>query len=199
MHLEEGHSSDVLPFEGFPVPIRQGTLSAVIFSDETAEIVFVKSLIRAWPGRAVYLEPGRRFSGQGLDNLSYGRVYDVEAVYEEVKSAAEGSLIVISGAPLLRNFAADSVMSLRALLDEGDLTVVMYHLPLSINELDLASEFRRYYHVPELMDYLLAMRTSSYRGHYRMSLTVMRAPYDFVGLLGDHVFSVDGALREVLG
>lgn len=187
----------MFPFEGFPVPIRPGTLSAVIFSDEVSEIVFIKSLLLAWPGRVTYLEPGRRFSSREMENLSYGRVYDARDVRDELGSSEEGSLVVVSGAPLLRNFDADFVMSLRPILDDRNLTIVMYHLPLAINELDLASEFRRYYHIPELMDYLMAMRTSSYRGHYRMSLTVMRAPHDFVGLLGDHVFSIDSAFRKV--
>ncbi len=173
-------------------------MSALIFSDELSEIVFMKSLILSWPAGVVYLEPGRRFSSEGLSGVTVSSVYDLEDVKAEIKAAGKDELIIVGGAPLLRNFSQDSLIDLRALSDEAGTTLVLYHLPLSINELDLASEFKRYYHTPELMDYLMVMRTSSYRGHYRMSLSVIRAPHDFVTLIGDHVFSIDSALSRVV-
>ncbi len=177
-------------------------MSAIIFSDEISEVLFIRSLISSWPGPVYHLEPGRRFSHQGTEEgriVRFGRVYELSDVYEDMRTAGEGSLIIVGGAPLLGGLSPEAITSLRALSDRLELTVVLYHTPLTVNELDLAAEFRRYYQVPELMDYLMAMRTLSYRGHYRMSLRVLRVPYDFLSSLGDHVFSVDNVINSILG
>lgn len=72
---------------------------------------------------------------------------------------------------------------------------------MAFNELDHPGEFTRLFKLPpEVLDALLILRTNSYRGHYRLNMTISKAPPpEWVSSLGDHSIPIDGLVKPLLG
>ncbi|ASJ03189.1 hypothetical protein A3L09_07950 [Thermococcus profundus] len=200
-------SEEVKPFEGFPLGIRQGSSSAVLFSDELSEVFLVTYLEAALlEGGSVYhVQVGGGFTPSTLRRIKedisgfhFGKTYRLSSVVEALKTMEPGSSLVVSGFPLLRDRSTDGLLELLEIAGEKDVTLILTHTPIVLNELDLPGEFSSHYLLPELFDYLFVARMSSYRGHYRLNVSLLRAPADFVGNLGEHSIPVDSEIKALL-
>ncbi|WP_457742999.1 hypothetical protein [Thermococcus sp.] len=198
----------IKPFDDFPLEFGDSTLSAVVSTDELAFLVFLHTFMASSPSGSVayYLGPGRFFSLsilQRLDgdssNVLIGNVYSMDELLEAINYVENGSSVFVAQFPLLRGVTPEKLVELRRASDEGALKLVLGHHAVVFNELDLPGEFVRLFHVPELFDALIVLRTSSYRGHYKLNVTVLKAPPEQVSMLGDHSIGIDGLVRRMLG
>ncbi|WP_456367839.1 hypothetical protein [Thermococcus sp.] len=202
-----GEVKEIRPFEEFPVPFPQGTLSGVVSTDELAAVLFVHYFIsRALSmGRVYVLGPGRTVSpkilstlGADASNVLVGSVYSPEELLSALSLVEDGAPVLISGLSLLDS-SPMNIVEVRRVVDNKGLIGVLHNSPIVFNELDHPNEFTRLFKLPELFDSLIVLRTSSYRGHYRLNMTVFKAPPDLVALLGDHSIPVDSVVKPLLG
>lgn len=198
---------EVKPFESFPFGIKEGSSLALLFSDELSEVFLLSYLERALleNGKVYHVQVSGGFSpssvsriGASMENFYFARTYRLQDVVEALDVIEPGSALVVSGFPLLHGKSGSDVIDMLDRATERDLTLVLSHTPLVLNELDLFGEFRRYFEPPELFDYLIVARVKSYRGHYRLGLSMIRAPSDLIALLGDHSVPVDKEIAPLL-
>ncbi|WP_234394409.1 hypothetical protein [Thermococcus piezophilus] len=198
---------EVKPFEEFPLGFGEGSLAGIISTDELASTVFLYHLVAnaLSEGPVYHVGPGSSFSikvlkrlTEDVSNLYLGNVYSMEELSEALKLVEEHSLIVISHFSTLLNRNAEVIMELRRLVDEKGLILVLTHTTMDLNELDLSGEFRELYTLPELFESLLVLRTNSYRGHYRLNMTVLKAPAEFISSIGNHSIPIDSLVKPLL-
>jgi len=200
-------SEVIKPFEALPFGIKIGSSLGVLFSDEHAEAVFLAyteaSLLEK--GSVYHVNVGSGFSPsllrrvrENLDGFYFGRAFHLQTVLDALNSVDDGVSFAVAGFPLLKGISADGMVEAVETAGEKGITLILTHSPLSLNELDLPSEFRSYFLLPELLDYLIVARTAAYRGHYRMNLSLLRAPADFLSTLGEHTIPLDGAIKALL-
>jgi len=200
--------SGIKPFEGFPVEFSRGSLSALVSTDELAGSLFVHTLLSEAlkEGKAYHVGPKRAFSPSILraleaepSTLLSASVYSADELLQALDYVEDGSTVLVSQFPTLRGVSKETLLELRRRADEGSLTLVLHHETLTFNELDLPGEFARLFLLPELFDSLLVLRTSSYRGHYKLNATVLKAPPEQIASLGDHSIPVDSLVRTLTG
>ncbi|WP_240924272.1 hypothetical protein [Thermococcus sp. 21S7] len=203
----ELQSREVKPFEEFPFGLSEGSLAGIISTDELAETAFLYHLVaNALENGPVYhIGPGASFSvkvlkrlTEDVSNLYAGNVYSVEELLQALNVVEDGSLVVVSLFPTLLNRSAEGTVEVRKLVDRKGLILVLGHTTIELNELDLPGEFRRLYDLPEIFEALAVLRTSSYRGHYRLNMTVLKAPPDYVPAVGDHSIPIDSLIKPLL-
>ena len=203
-----GEDEGIVPFEGFPLSFPQGTLSAVISTDNLASSLFLSSSMASAlrGGKTYYIGPGKapspallsRFDVE-IDSFLTGNVYSTGELLEALNYVEPGSFVLVSRFPLLAGISAETVLGLRRVADERSLALVLHHDAVLFNELDIPGEFSRLFKLPELFDSLLVLRTSSYRGHYRMNITVLRAPPEMVSAVGEHSIPVTNLVKLITG
>ncbi len=203
----ELESREVKPFEAFPLAFPGGSLAGVVATDELAGAVFLYHLVsNALPNGPVYhIGPGGYLSvkllrtlAEDVSNLYAGNVYTVEELIRALELVEENSLAVVSLFPTLLNRSGEAMVEIRRLVDRKGIVLILMHTTLELNELDLPGEFRRLYDLPELFESLIVLRTSSYRGHYRLNMTVLRAPAEYVASVGDHSIPIDSLVKPLL-
>lgn len=196
----------ILPFEGFPLTFSQGTLSAVVSTDNLSSTLFITSSLASALrlGKAYHIGPGRSASpvlirrfGSNVENFLVGNVYSGKELVEALGYVDEGSFVLVSRFPLLAGTNPEVILEVRRIADEHSLRVVLHHEAMIFNELDIPGEFSRLFKLPELFDSLLVLRTSSYRGHYRMNITVLKAPPESVSSVGEHSIPVTELVRLI--
>lgn len=200
--------SGIKPFEGFPVEFSRGSLSALVSTDELAGFILAHTLLSEAlrSGKAYHVGPKRVFSpsilrtfGVEPSSLLSANVYSAEDLVKAFDYVEEGSTVLVSQFPTLTGVSQETLLELRKRADEGSLTLVLHHGTLSFNELDLPGEFARFFLVPELFDSLIVLRTNSYRGHYKLNVTVLKAPPEQIASLGDHSIPVDSIVKTITG
>lgn len=200
-------TSGVKPFEDFPMEFSEGTLSGVISTDELASVLFVHYLAAGCPDdkKTYVVAPGRLVSPKTLSllgadpsKLLIGSVYSPDELISALELVEEGSLLIVGNFSAL-NPSPETVLGIRKVVDDKGLIAVLHHSPVAFNELDHPGEFTRLFKLPEVLDALLVLRTNSYRGHYRLNMTLSKAPPEWVGSLGDHSIPIDGLVRPLLG
>ncbi|WP_297476634.1 hypothetical protein [Thermococcus sp.] len=197
---------EVKPFDAFPVALPAGSVSGIVFADQLAEEVFVHHLIASTlkDGPAYHIGPGSlsirilEKLSESTSNLYAGNAYTTEELMNAMKLVEDDSLVVVRRFSLLLGLSGEKVVEIKRIADEKGLTVVLCHSTLELNELDLPGEFGKLFFIPELFDMLAVLRTSSYRGHYRMNITVLRAPAEYVASVGDHSVPIDSLARPFL-
>ncbi len=197
---------EVKPFDAFPVALPAGSVSGIVFADQLAEEVFVHHLIASAlkDGPAYHIGPGSlsirilEKLSESTSNLYAGNAYTTEELMNAMKLVEDDSLVVVRRFSLLLGLSGEKVVEIKRIADEKGLTVVLCHSTLELNELDLPGEFGKLFFIPELFDMLAVLRTSSYRGHYRMNITVLRAPAEYVASVGDHSVPIDSLARPFL-
>ena len=203
----ELESREVKPFEAFPLAFQGGSLAGVVATDELAGAVFLYHLVsNALSNGPVYhIGPGSSLSvkilktlTEDVSNLYAGNVYTVEELIRALELVEENSLAVVSLFPTLLNRSGEAMVEIRRLVDRKGIVLVLMHTTLELNELDLPGEFKRLYDLPELFESLIVLRTSSYRGHYRLNMTVLRAPAEYVASVGDHSIPIDSLVKPLL-
>ncbi len=202
-----GEREEVKPFEGFPFGIERGSSVAVLFSDELSEVFLLAYIERAFLERdkVYHVQVSGGFSplvihriATDTGNLHFGRTYRIQDVIRALDVVDPGSALVVSGFPLLEGRNGSTVVEVLERASERDLTLFLSHTPLVLNELDLFGEFTRYFEFPELFEYLLVARVKSYRGHYRLGISLLRAPGELVSLLGEHSVPIDKEIAPIL-
>ena len=203
----ELESREVKPFDSFPLAFPEGSLSGIVYTDELAETVFLHHLAASHledgpvyhvgPGVSLSLKQLMKLAGD-ISNLYAGKVYSTEELIEALRLVEAGSLVIVSRYPALLNRSAEKLVEMRRIVDKKGLILVLNHFTLDLNELNLFGEFARLYDLPELFETLVVLRTSSYRGHYRMNLTVLRAPAEYVASVGDHSIPIDSLVKPFL-
>ncbi|EEB73068.1 hypothetical protein [Thermococcus sp. AM4] len=197
----------IIPFEGFPLGIERGSSIAMLFSDELSEVFLLAYLEAALleGGKVYHVQVGGGFSPlvirrivSDTGNFHFGKTYRLQDVIGAMDFVEPGSALVVSGFPLLDGKNGSAVVKVLEKASERDLTLVLTHTPLVLNELDLFGEFRRYFEFPELFEYLMVARVTSYRGHYRLGISLLRAPGELVGLLGEHSVPIDKEIAPLL-
>ncbi|WP_367883380.1 hypothetical protein [Thermococcus peptonophilus] len=164
----------------------EGTISGVISTDELASVLFVHYLAAGCPDdKKVYVvaPPGRLVSPKTLSllgtdpsKLLIGSVYSPDELISALELVEEGSLLIVGNFPAL-NPSSETVLGIRKVVDDKGLIAVLHHSPVAFNELDHPGEFTRLFKLPpEVLDALLILRTNSYRGHYRLNMTISKAP-----------------------
>ncbi|MBP1912960.1 hypothetical protein [Thermococcus stetteri] len=200
-------TSGIKPFDDFPMEFSEGTLSGVVSTDELASVLFVHYLVAGCPDdKKVYaVAPGRLVSPKtlsllGVDpsKLLIGSVYSPDELLSALELVEEGSLLIVGNFPAL-NPSSETVLEMRRVVDDKGLIAVLHHFPVAFNELDHPGEFTRLFKLPEILDALLILRINSYRGHYRLNMTVSKAPPEWVSSLGDHSIPIDGLVKPLLG
>ncbi|WP_297521061.1 hypothetical protein [Thermococcus sp.] len=197
---------EVKPLDAFPVALPAGSVSGIVFADQLAEEVFVHHLIASAlkDGPVYHIGPGAlsvrvlEELSESVSNLYAGNAYTVEELMEALRLVEDASLVIVRRFPLLLNVSAENVVELKRTADEKGLFLVLCHPSLELNELDLPGEFGKLFLLPELFDLLAVLRTSSYRGHHRMNITVLRAPAEYVASVGDHSVPIDSLARPFL-
>ena len=203
--LDTGRS--IRPLEGFPVAFGEGTLSAVVSTDELSSVVFLHSLVAsALDGEVYVISQGRKVSpllierlGVEPSNLLVGFAYSADELKSALGQVSPGSLVVVSDFPPMDNINEKTALEIRRVTDERGLITVLHHEAITFNELDPASEFERLFFSPGLFDLLLVLRTNSYRGHHKLNVTLLKAPPEDFWAVGDHSIPIDGILRKLRG
>jgi len=200
--------SGIKPFEGFPLEFGRGSLSALVSTDELASSLFVHTVLSEAlkAGKAYHVGPKRAFSPSLLrtfevepSNLLSASVYSADELLQVLDYVEENSTVLVSQFPTLKGLSGETVLELRRKADDGFLTLLLHHEAITFNELDLPGEFVRLFLLPELFDSLLVLRTSSYRGHHKLNVTVLKAPPEQIANLGDHSIPVDSLVRTLTG
>ncbi len=199
---------EVKPFDSFPLALQEGSLSGFVFTDGLAETVFTHHLIASAleRGPVYHLGPGGLLSighlrkmVDDLSNLYAGNVYSVDELISALEGVEKGSLVIVSRFPALPGRSGEGLVEIRRIVDKKGLILVLSHFTFDLNELDLSGEFARLYDLPELFETLAVLRASSYRGHHRLNLTILRAPAEYVAAVGDHSIPADSLVRPFLG
>ncbi|WP_238516366.1 hypothetical protein [Thermococcus onnurineus] len=203
----EVQSREVKPFEEFPLSFSEGSLAGIISTDELANTVFLYHLVAnsLLSGPVYHVGPGSSFSIKVLkrlvddvSNLYTGNVYSMDELLQALNLVEDNSLVVVSLFPTLLNRTAENIVGLRKTVDRKGLMLVLTYTTIELNELDLPGEFRALYTLPEIFESLAVLRTNSYRGHYRLNMTVLKAPAEFVSNIGDHSIPIDSLVKPLL-
>ncbi len=195
----------IKPFDAFPVEFSEGSMSALLFGDELSEALLIYTLLSSTsPDKAVYnIGPAGLVPPKGplsnVENLYLSRVYSLDEMASALNLVRETSTVVVSRFSALLNRSAEGLVKVRRIADDRGLILIITHETLEMNELNLPTEFTEHFLLPELFDSLLVLRTNSYRGHYRLNLTVLKAPLYAVSVLGDHSIPVDSIVKPLLG
>ncbi|WP_227738486.1 hypothetical protein [Thermococcus paralvinellae] len=181
--------------------LEEGSMAAVVTTDALAQTILqYSSLANALNSgiTAYYLEPTNGFSlkllsklSENTENLFLGKIYTLDELSSALELVEDNSFVFVSNFSILENQSKEKLIKMRKTVDEKGLFLVLSHNTLEINELDLNSEFRRLFSIPELFEHLLVLRTSGYRGHYRMNISVLKAPLEFVKNIGEHSIPID--------
>jgi hypothetical protein len=196
----------ITPFESFPVTIRLGSSLAVLFSDGLSQTLFLSYLEAALlkEGPVYHIEVGRSSIPpvekviEKTDQFYFAKTVRFHDILSALKEIPNDSSLVVDGFPLLRGISSEGILELVDTAGSRGITIVLSHSPLVLNELDLPGEFRGNFLIPEIFDYLLVIRTGSYRGHYRIGVSVLRAPFEEVYSLGEHSLPADALVKKLL-
>ncbi len=188
--------------------VEEGSMVAVVTTDALSQTILQYSTLANALNSgmtAYYLEPTNGFSlkllnklSENNENLFLGKVYTLDELSSALELVEDNSLIFVSNFSILENQSREKLIKMRRIVDEKGLFLVLSHNTLEINELDLNSEFKRLFVIPELFEYLLVLRTSGYRGHYRMNISVLKAPPEFVKNIGEHSIPIDKKAKTFL-
>lgn len=200
-------SEEVKPFEDFPLGVKRGSSLAILFPDELSEVFLLSCFEAAMLdlGPVYHVQVGGGFGPGALSKIRedlrgfyFGKAYRIQEIVEGTGMIEPGSTLVVAGFPLLDYRTVRNTVRILEIAGEKGLTVILAHTPLMLNELDLPGEFSAHFEVPELFDYLMVARVRSYRGHYRLNVSLLRVPADLVGLLGDHSIPIDTEIKPIL-
>ncbi|AMM53069.1 hypothetical protein QDY65_06440 [Pyrococcus kukulkanii] len=168
-------------------PLREGDLLGVIATDQLAYSYALSTAVES-VGRAYYMDVSSRIppvSGEVL----FGRVYSMEEVLSGLDYVEDGSLVVVGSLNVLEPSKGD-ILKVKRIADRKGLYMMFVVEEPSLNELDLLSEAKRLFIVPEVFEQLLVLRISYYRGKYRLSLSVLRTYPDNLRALGEHEIQI---------
>ncbi len=197
---------EVKPFDAFPVGLPAGGVSGIVFADQLSEEIFIHHIIASTlsNGSVYHIGPGSlsirvlEKLTESASNLYAGNTYTAEELMSALRLVEEDSLVVVRRFPLISDLSAGTVIETKRTADEKGLTLILCHPALELNELDLPGEFKRLFLLPEIFDLLAVLRTNSYRGHYRMNVTVLRTPAEYVASIGDHSILIDSLVKPFL-
>ncbi|MDN5319895.1 MAG: hypothetical protein PWP49_315 [Thermococcaceae archaeon] len=188
--------------------LENSSIAGVITTDALAQnLIQYSSIANALNSEipTYYLEPTNGFSTKLLskfseksENILMGKVYTLGELLDALGMVRDDSFVFVSNFGVLEEIDKKGMLELRKIVDRKGIFLVLSHNALEINELNLISEFRRLFFVPELFEYLLVMRVSGYRGHYRLNLTVLKAPSEFVKNTGEHSIPIDSKVKMIL-
>ncbi|ALM75946.1 hypothetical protein [Thermococcus barophilus] len=188
--------------------VEEGSMVAVVTTDALSQTILQYSALANALNSgmtAYYLEPTNGFSlkllnklSENNENLFLGKVYTLDELSSALELVEDNSLVFVSNFSILENQSREKLIKMRRIVDEKSLFLVLSHNTLEINELDLNSEFKRLFVIPELFEHLLVLRTSGYRGHYRMNISVLKAPPEFVKNIGEHSIPIDKKAKMFL-
>jgi hypothetical protein len=188
--------------------LENSSIAGVITTDALAQnLIQYSSIANALNSEipTYYLEPTPGFSTKLLskfseksENILMGKVYTLGELLDALGMVRDDSFVFVSNFGVLEEIDKKGMLELRKIVDRKGIFLVLSHNALEINELNLISEFRRLFFVPELFEYLLVMRVSGYRGHYRLNLTVLKAPSEFVKNTGEHSIPIDSKVKMIL-
>ncbi len=188
--------------------LEGGSMSGIITTDALSQAILQYSAIANALNSEVpayYLSPANSFSLKLLSKLTekrdvlLGRIYSMDDLLGALKRVEEDSLVFVAGFSVLTDRSAEGMIALRRTVDDRNLMLVLSHSTLELNELDLTGEFRHLFIIPELFELLMVMRTNSYRGHYRLNLSIIKAPPDFIRNIGEHSIPIDSRAKLFLG
>ena len=181
--------------------LEEGSMIAAITTDALAQAILqYSSLANALNSgiTAYYLEPTNGFSlkllsklSENTENLFLGKIYTLDELSSALELVEDNSLIFVSNFSILERQSRENLIGMRRVVDEKGLFLILSHNTLEINELDLYPEFRRLFGIPELFEYLLVLRTNGYRRHYRMNISILKAPSEFIKNIGEHSVPID--------
>ncbi|HIP88714.1 MAG TPA: hypothetical protein EYH24_01830 [Thermococcus paralvinellae] len=181
--------------------LEEGSMIAAITTDALAQAILqYSSLANALNSgiTAYYLEPTNGFSlkllsklSENTENLFLGKIYTLDELSSALELVEDNSLIFVSNFSILERQSRENLIGMRRVVDEKGLFLILSHNTLEINELDLYPEFRRLFGIPELFEYLLVLRTNGYRRHYRMNISILKAPPEFIKNIGEHSVPID--------
>ncbi|WP_461866126.1 hypothetical protein [Thermococcus sp.] len=184
-----------------------GSVSGIITTDALSQAILQYSTIANALNSEVpayYLAPTNSFSLKLLSKLTekkdilLGRIYSMDDLLGALKTVKEDSLVFVSSFSILIDKSPEDMLALRRIVDDKNLMTVLSHNTLELNELDLTGEFRRLFMLPELFELLMVMRTNSYRGHYRLNLSIIKAPPEFIRNIGEHSIPIDSKAKLFL-
>lgn len=202
-----GEAGSIKPFESFPFEIRVGTSLAILFSDPLSHAVLLSHLEGALlekTGEVYHINVGRaspppiRKVVENVEGFYFARTVRFGEVMASLREIPEEVSFVIDSFPHLKDVTTEGLLELIDTAGSKSITLVLSHSPLILNELDLPGEFQRNFILPEIFDYLIAVRTASYRGHYRMGISLLRAPAEEFSYVGEHTVPIDAAVKKVL-
>ena len=181
--------------------LEEGSMIAAITTDALAQAILqYSSLANALNSgiTAYYLEPTNGFSlkllsklSENTENLFLGKIYTLDELSSALELVEDNSLIFVSNFSILERQSRENLIGMRRVVDEKGLFLILSHNTLEINELDLYPEFRRLFGIPELFEYLLVLRTNGYRRHYRMNISILKVPSEFIKNIGEHSVPID--------
>lgn len=179
-----------------------GVITTDLFSHALLQYSSLSNALKAGV-RAYYIDPSNGFSMElfsrfGEGEVLVGRVYSAEELVRALGVVEENSFVFVSNFSILGTAESD-LMALRRLVDERGLYAVFSQNTLELNELNLSSEYRRFFVLPELYEYLLVIRSSSYRGHYRLNVSLSKLPPTHIKNVGEHSITVDEKAGLLLG
>jgi len=180
--------------------LESGSLAAVITTDLFSQAIIQYSSISnalSLEKPAYYLEPTNGFSLEllnkfgGKGDVLLGKIYTLDELLDAFEVVEDESFVFVSNFGVLEGLEKEKLIDLRKLVDKKGLYAVISHSTLEINELNLNAEFKHLFLVPEIFEYLLVLRTSSYRGHHRLNVSVLKATPLFIKNLGEHSIPID--------
>lgn len=196
---------EISPLVGF---IEESSIAGVITTDAISHAVLqYSSLSNALNANktAYHLEPTNGFSFELLekfsptnDNIFLGKIYTLDELISALELVEEDSFIFVSNFGILEGIGKEKLIDLRKIVDKKGLFMIISHNTLEINELNLNAEFRRLFLTPELFEYLLVLRTSGYRGHYRMNISILKTPPKFIKNIGEHSVPIDKKVKLIM-
>ncbi|USS41304.1 hypothetical protein NF865_03685 [Thermococcus aggregans] len=188
--------------------LENSSIAGVITTDALAQTLIQYSAIANALNLEIptyYLEPTNGFSLKMLnkfseksENVLMGKVYTLGDLLDALEMVLDDSFVFVSNFGILEEIDKKGMLELRKIVDRRGIFLVLSHNALEINELNLISEFRRLFFIPELFEHLLVMRVSGYRGHYRLNLSVLKAPPEFVKNTGEHSIPIDSKIKLIL-
>ncbi len=188
-------------------PLEEGSMAAVVTIDALSHAILQYSSIASALNSelpAYHLAPANSFSLKLLSRLTekrdilLARIYSMENLLNALKTVENSSLVFVSDFPVLTGITSEGMLDLRKIVDDKSLMLVLSHNTLELNELDLTGEFRRLFVLPELFELLMVMRTNSYRGHYRLNISILKAPAEFIKSIGEHSIPIDSKAKLFL-
>ncbi|WP_245612469.1 hypothetical protein [Palaeococcus ferrophilus] len=186
--------------------LSEGSIAGVITTDLFSQnLIQYSSLAGALNAgvRAYYIDPSNGFSVElfsrfGEGEVLVGKVYSAGELVRALEIVEENSFVFVSNFSILGAGEGD-VVGLRRLIDEKGLYAVFSQNTLELNELNLNAEYRRLFVLPELYEYLIVIRSSSYRGHYRLNVSLSKLPALHIKNVGEHSITVDEKAKLLMG